>query len=325
MNYWWVNHKQTFRQEFGGKYVWCPKLRTDGRVHHFYETVREVQPGDLVLSYANAAVQGFGFAMTHCYSCPRPDEFGKVGAAWDLKGWRVDVNFQKFESPLRTAEHSRVVSPLLPKRYSPIRADGYGNQGAYFSKISRELALLIADLANGYLSQALTTVTEAQSGGLIEMARPALQEWEDQLQVSIEQNSETPETVRKALVQARIGQGKFKERVSRFERSCRITRVENPTHLVASHIKPWRESDNRERLAGGNGLLLTPSVDQLFDRGFISFEDNGELLCSPVADTVSLQRMGVKTEKVINVGRFNGDQKHFLDYHRKEIFLKSAG
>ena len=57
MNYWWVNHKQTFRQEFGGRYVWCPKRRSDGHIHHFYETVREVRPGDLVLSYANAAVQ----------------------------------------------------------------------------------------------------------------------------------------------------------------------------------------------------------------------------------------------------------------------------
>ena len=62
MNYWWVNHKQTFRQEFGGKYVWSPKLKSNSRVNHFYETMREVQPGDLVYSYANAAVQGFGFA-----------------------------------------------------------------------------------------------------------------------------------------------------------------------------------------------------------------------------------------------------------------------
>ena len=92
-------------------------------------------------------------------------------------------------------------------------------------------------------------------------------------------------------------------------------------HLVASHIKPWRESNNEERLAGGNGLLLTPSIDHLFDRGFISFEDSGELITSPVADTRSLERMGVQPT---NVGQFNTDQKFFLDYHRKEILLISA-
>ena len=71
-------------------------------------------------------------------------------------------------------------------------------------------------------------------------------------------------------------------------------------------------------------MLLTPSIDHLFDRGFISFGDEGDVLVSPVADTESLSRMGVRCDSPIFVGRFNGDQKQFLDYHRKEIFLKSA-
>lgn len=290
-------------------------------MHHFYETVREVCPGDLVLSYANAAVQGFGFATTHCYSCPRPDEFGKVGDAWDLKGWRVDVNFQKFPTPLRTSDHSKAIALLLPVRYSPIRANGHGNQGAYFAQISRELALVVAELADTRLWQALNVAAEDATDQLIEIAFPALQDWEDQQQRQIESTGGLAETTRKALVQARIGQGRFKQSVAGYERACRITKVDNPTHLIASHIKPWRESDNEERLAGGNGLLLTPSIDHLFDRGFISFEDNGDLITSPIADTRSLKRMGVETK---NVGQFNTDQKHFLDYHRKEILLKSA-
>lgn len=112
--------------------------------------------------------------------------------------------------------------------------------------------------------------------------------------------------------------------VARFEYECRITHVHNPTHLIASHIKPWRESSNEERLAGGNGLLLTPSIDHLFDRGFISFSDEGEVLVSPVADQESLPRMGLTCERPVFAGRFNTDQRHFLDYHRQEIFLKSA-
>jgi hypothetical protein len=324
MKHWWVNHKQTFRQEFGGKYVWCPKLKSNGHVNHFYETMREVQPGDLVFSYASAAVQGFGFATTHCYSCPRPDDFGKVGDAWDIKGWRVDVNFQKFDSPLRTADHTKLIRALLPAKYSPIRANGFGNQGAYFAQISEALALLIAELSDPFLRQALSSMGSGDSDQVIEIALPAIQDWEDQQQYLIEATTEIPETTRQALVQARIGQGKFKQQVSQYEQACRVTNVDNPTHLIASHIKPWRESDNEERLAGGNGLLLTPSIDHLFDRGFISFEDNGELITSPIADTISLNRMGVDTEHVIKVGHFNTDQKYFLNYHRKEILLKSA-
>ena len=324
MNYWWVNHKQTFRQEFGGKYVWCPKLRKDGRVHHFYETMREVQPGDLVLSYANTALQGFGFATTYCYSCPQPSDFRQIGDSWDLEGWRVDVNFQAFPKPLRAADHAAKIALLLPGKYAPIKANGFGNQGAYFSKIDRALSLLISKLADYRLWQALNSVNESDNDHLIEVALPAIQHWEDQQQRQIEASSTMSETTRHALVQARVGQGKFKQRVGSFERACRITKVDNMTHLIASHIKPWRESDNDERLTAGNGLLLTPSVDHLFDRGFISFDDGGELITSPIADTTSLKRMGIDTDQVINVGRFNSDQKHFLDYHRKKILLKSG-
>lgn len=68
----------------------------------------------------------------------------------------------------------------------------------------------------------------------------------------------------------------------------RVTKVERLEHLVASHTKPWRDSTNEERLNGENGLLLTPAIDHLFDKGFISFEDKGALVVSPVADRQSL-------------------------------------
>ena len=56
-------------------------------------------------------------------------------------------------------------------------------------------------------------------------------------------------------------------------------------------------------------LLLTPSIDLLFDRGFIGFEDNGTLIISPVAHRLSLQRMGLDTKQTVNVGGFTSGQK----------------
>ena len=324
MNFWWVNHKQTFRQEFGGGYVWCPKRKQNGAQNHFYETVRQVSPGDLVLSYANAAVQGFGFAQTFCYSCPRPNDFGKVGDSWDERGWRVDVGFRKFPESLRTADHAEMIAPLLPERYSPIRTGGMGNQGAYFSQISRAMALLILQLADSSAHRLVAGHTVAEGEDLIDDGLPVITEWEDRQQRGIEHTGEIPETTRVALIQARRGQGLFRKGVAKFEHACRITKVDNPAHLIASHIKPWREADNEERLAPGNGLLLTPSIDHLFDRGFISFTDEGDLITSPVADLQSLGRMGVDPQVADNVGRFNSDQRFFLEYHREEILLKSA-
>ena len=70
-------------------------------------------------------------------------------------------------------------------------------------------------------------------------------------------------------------------------------------------------------------MLLTPSIDHLFDRGFISFEKNGEVLISPVAHSESLQKMGVQTKGKLNVGAFSDGQSQFLQYHRESVFLKS--
>jgi putative restriction endonuclease len=147
--------------------------------------------------------------------------------------------------------------------------------------------------------------------------------WEHHLERTIENAQEIPETERQSLIVARPGQGLFKERVMRIERLCRVTRVERPEHLRASHCKPWRDSSNEERLNGENGLLLTPSIDHLFDRGFISFEDAGRLIVSPVAHRESLRRMGIEIEQPVNVGAFSEGQRAFLDYHRNSVLLQA--
>jgi putative restriction endonuclease len=111
--------------------------------------------------------------------------------------------------------------------------------------------------------------------------------------------------------------------VQQIETRCRVTGVNRPEHLRASHCKPWRDSDNTERLNGENGLLLTPSIDHLFDRGFISFDGGGELLISPVAHAPSLGRMGVPVDRLLEVGAFSQGQRNFLEFHRDRVFLKA--
>jgi putative restriction endonuclease len=93
---------------------------------------------------------------------------------------------------------------------------------------------------------------------------------------------------------------------------------------VASHCRPWRDSTNGQRLDGENGLLLTPSVDHLFDRGFIGFEDSGDLIVSPVAHLPSLERMGIETRRGINVGGFTEGQRAYLDFHRNAVLLRAV-
>jgi predicted restriction endonuclease len=147
-------------------------------------------------------------------------------------------------------------------------------------------------------------------------------EWEQDLAEEIEANPAVPVTEKRQIILARRGQGKFREAVSRIEHACRITGVNRPEHLIASHCKPWRDCESHdERLDGETGLLLTPTVDHLFDRGFISFENDGELLISPVVHRESLKRMGIPPDERRNVGGFTEGQRAYLEFHREAVFL----
>ena len=318
MSSWWVNHRQTFRHEFRGGYLWSPKRRKNGSRNIFYDYMRLVRPGDTVISYADGHVKGIGLAKTYCYTSPRPDEFGHIGEVWEAIGWRVDVHFVPAVRTIRPRNMLGEIGQLIGMKHSPLGPDGNGRQAVYLAAISDLLANLIRRAVG--IKAEPPHVEERGKSNDVEIELPGVEEWERIERQRIE-NSTIPETERVALIRARLGQGRFKENVSRIETFCRLTRVSNPVHLIASHIKPWRESSNEERLAGGNGLLLTPSIDHLFDRGFISFEDSGEALISPVSDLDSLSRMGVNTETPARVGGFNSDQLYFLKHHRTSIFL----
>ena len=60
MEYWWVNHKQTARQEIAGGYLWSPKRERNGNRSQYYDFMRETRPGDVVVSFANAQIGHFG-------------------------------------------------------------------------------------------------------------------------------------------------------------------------------------------------------------------------------------------------------------------------
>jgi hypothetical protein len=101
------------------------------------------------------------------------------------------------------------------------------------------------------------------------------------------------DTERKSVIAARRGQGVFRADLEKIERACRLTGITTPSLLKAGHIKPWRACVTaKERLDGMNGLLLTPDADHLFDRGFISFENEGKVRISARVDREDLRRLG---------------------------------
>jgi len=318
MRFWWVNQNQTYRHEIQGGYLWSPKKNANGARNPFYESMREVSPGDLIFSFKDTRIVAIGIAQSYCWENPKPLEFGTAGQNWENVGWKVKVEFTELKNIIRPKNHMAVLGPYLPEKYSPLQPNGSGLQSVYLTELPKPLA----EMLMGLIGQEVATLSS-----IAQTVKPVpaddLDYWEHKLELDIVGDSSVRETERLAIVRARVGQGLFKERVSMIETKCRVTGVENPVHLVASHCKPWRDSTNEERLDGENGLLLTPSIDHLFDRGFIGFENNGKLIISPVAHRPSLVRMGVETEQIVNVGGFSSGQKQFLDFHRNSVFLES--
>ena len=322
MRFWWVNQNQTFKQEVQGGYLWSPKRISNGNRNPFYETMREVAPGDLIFSFVDTLIKAIGVARSYCYECPKPPEFGKTGRNWEYVGWRVEVGWTPLIRQIRPKSHIGILRPHFPKNYSPLQYSGDGKQGVYLARIEPLFAETLGGLIGPEFAAVLASVSGKGLPELMTQEIPSVDEWEEHLQKSILERQGVTETTKIELVQARRGQGIYRKRVVSIEKRCRITGVDNPAHLIASHCKPWRDANDEERLDGENGLLLTPSVDHLFDRGFISFEDDGKLIISPVAHRTSINRMGIETEQAINVGRFSSGQKHFLDYHRNSVFLE---
>ena len=145
---------------------------------------------------------------------------------------------------------------------------------------------------------------------------------DDTVEQEILNNTAIDETERKAIVSSRRGQGRFRQNLASIEKGCRVTGVADPRLLRASHIKPWRScADNHERLDGYNGLLLAPHIDLLFDRGYISFSDNGDLMISSRIESEQLALLGITSKPTLNVGSFSDKQKEYLKFHRAEVFL----
>ena len=315
---WWVNQNQTYRHEIAGGYLWSPKRNANGARNPFYESMREVAPGDLVFSFVDTRILAVGIAQSYCWESPKPLEFGQAGQNWENIGWRVKVDFRPLAHTIRPKDHIELLRPLLPERYAPLQVNGNGLQGIYLT----ELPAPLAETLLGLIGEEVAPIAEA-ARTVEPVAADDIELWERRLEQAVADDAAIPETDRLALIRARKGQGLFKERVSHIETRCRITGVENPVHLVASHCKPWRDSSNEERLNGENGLLLTPSIDHLFDRGFIGFEDNGRLIISPVAHRPSLARMGIDVHGRVNVGSFSSGQKAFLGFHRNAVLLQA--
>ena len=126
-------------------------------------------------------------------------------------------------------------------------------------------------------------------------------------------------TEKTALISARVGQGKYRSDLIDYWERCALTGFSNVRFLIASHIKPWRESENQERLDPFNGLLLLPNIDKVFDLGFITFTETGKIIVSEHLDDA--ENIGVTRDMSIVLAN-----KHqaYMKFHRDVMFERNV-
>lgn len=136
----------------------------------------------------------------------------------------------------------------------------------------------------------------------------------------LENLGDLPETERRSVILSRVGQGKFRDQVIAYWRRCAVTEADCVSLLKASHIKPWRNASNQERLDPFNGLLLSPNVDAAFDAGYITFDCNGKIVLSREIAGATAYQLHINGKLRINSKQLTRKHQEYLEYHRANVF-----
>lgn len=133
-----------------------------------------------------------------------------------------------------------------------------------------------------------------------------------------EEDTESPQiTSGITTIKTRIGQSKFRQDLIDYWRGCSVTGVTLKEILRASHIKPWADSNDSERVDRYNGLLLNPMLDTLLDKGFITFDDSGQIVISSEIIDIHIDLGISESSRLIKIEE---QHKKYLKYHRDNIF-----
>lgn len=232
-----------------------------------------------------------------------------------------DPRHRKLDYLCETASSNAFLVPpsqrKFPVPFAPKDGKGYpGHSNVWYGDSPRRGVRTFVEKLRGYLHREVCKFPSMAATTVV--AEIVKDDQEMRELERIVEDREIDQTTRWQLVRARVGQGEFRKRLERIETACRVTGIDQRDMLRASHIKPWCRSKDAEKLDGENGFLLTPHMDHLFDKGFMTFATNRALVVSN-----RLPKSIVKDWNLRGVCRgrpFTDKQEKYLRYHRRYIF-----
>lgn len=125
-------------------------------------------------------------------------------------------------------------------------------------------------------------------------------------------------TERKGLVTSRVGQGWYRKALlDKWDKKCAVIGINEITLLIASHIIPWKDSNNQERLDPENGILLSPHLDALFDKHLISFDEKGNIILSSKLTKSEYYLLGINNN--MKLREVTSGMKKYLKIHKQAL------
>ncbi|AXB55213.1 HNH endonuclease [Flavobacterium fluviale] len=141
----------------------------------------------------------------------------------------------------------------------------------------------------------------------------------------IEEDLPVVEEIEEIKKSYRIGQERYRRAVIEYMPQCPFSKLTDERILIASHIKPYsvciREKREDQALDYLNGLSLSPTYDRLFDQGYITFSDSGELICGTQLSAYTWDKLNINPAAKNKMRIFPENREYYLDYHRKHVFL----
>lgn len=302
MSYWWVSQHRTYEGELRGEYLWAPLEDIKGKTYAHCKVMDKIRPGDIIFSYVKQAIVAISIAKTVAFE--HSIQSFRFEHEWISKGKRINVCYEPLVKPIPIKAVLHKIKPWLSKKHTPLTKDGTRGRG-YIFEMPPDTGKLLID----YIDPSITDELSLDSHeSLVERA----------IRRTISNS-----TTRQAVIQSRIGQGKFRaDLMALWNGKCCITDFDFATLLRASHIKPWRDADNDERLDPYNGLLLSPNYDAAFDAGLITFSECGRIKLAHSLTPLQIQQLGISQNAQIKEIR----AKHvkYLTYHQKNIFVDKS-
>ncbi len=284
------------------EHLWTPTENSNRYVH---QSIHDIKEGDIVYISLNAQIVAYSHSINAPYKYDNTEQ-----KKYPPSGHRVDLKIENLLSPFKIKNYKKEVLEYRKKvkKHFPYDKNCNGVQGAYLYEISQEFSDFIISLIEKNGNKKVEIYSNKKEIEEIE------QLLEDKKLIGEE---------KEIVIKARVNQGIFRKQLLNSECKCKLCGLSNEKLLIASHIKPWSESDENEKLHVHNGLLFCPHHDKLFDKFLISFEDDGKIIISDELSQEDRMLLNIRDSMKVKI---SDENKKYLKWHRDKFFeMKSTG